>query len=143
MKTGAVVLMALVLAACSKSSTSSTSSNPTGPTTSDTTISFASQVQPIFSSNCALSGCHSGSGAQQGMNLAAGSAYAAIVNVPSREKSQFMRVLPSKSDSSYLYLKITGSSLISGARMPYNRPALSQSDIQTIQSWIDQGAKNN
>ncbi len=77
------------------------------------------------------------------MDLAAGSAYGAIVNVASREKPQFMRIAPSKSDSSYLYLKITGSSLISGARMPYNGGALSQSDIQTIQHWIDQGAKNN
>jgi hypothetical protein len=132
-------LIAIALASCSKSS----SNNPTGTSSSDTTVTLASQVQPIFTANCALSGCHAGSGAQQGMDLTAGNAYSNIVDVASREKPGYKRVDPSNPDSSYLYLKITGSNLISGARMPFNRGALSQSDIQTIQQWISQGAKNN
>lgn len=107
------------------------------------TVSFASQVQPIFSSNCALAGCHANSGAQQGMDLSSGNAYNNIVNRKSTEVSTLYRVEPSKSDSSYLYMKITGAAGITGARMPYLRGALSSSDMQTIKDWIDQGAKSN
>lgn len=140
MKIAVAALITVALASCSKSSSSS---NPSGPSSSDTTISFASQVQPIFTANCALSGCHAGSSPQQGQNLTAGDAYSYTVNITSHEEPAYKRVDPFNADSSYLYLKITGSPLISGVRMPYNKPALSQSDIQTIQQWINQGAKNN
>jgi len=140
MKAAFVMFSAIAFAACSGSSNNS---NPASPSGSDTTVSFASQVQPIFTANCALSGCHAGSAPQQGQNLSAGEAYANIVGVPSHEVSKYFRVDPLYPDSSYLYLKITGSPLISGVRMPYNKQALAQSDIQTIEKWIAQGAKNN
>lgn len=140
MKAGLIVLSAILLAACSKSS----SSNPMTTSSSDSgTVSFTGQVQPIFSSNCASSGCHAGPGAQQGMDLSSGNAYNSIVNKKSTEVSAFYRVEPSKSDSSYLYMKITGAAGITGARMPFQRGALGSSDMQTIKDWIDQGAKSN
>jgi hypothetical protein len=140
MKTGLFVLSAIFLAACSKSS----NNNPMTTNTADSAaVSFASQVQPIFTSNCALSGCHAGSGARQGMDLSSGNAYNNIVNKKSTEVSAFYLVDPSKSDSSYLYMKIMGASGTAGARMPYLRGALASADIEMIKSWIDQGAKNN
>ncbi|MGC8594416.1 MAG: hypothetical protein ACP5US_05550 [Candidatus Kryptoniota bacterium] len=117
-------------------------SQPSSPPTTQT-VSFQINVQPIFTANCATSGCHINPGAQQGLDLSTGNAYASIVNVPSHENHLYYRVKPSNSDSSYLYMKIIGAPGITGARMPYSRPQLSQTDIQTIQEWINQGAKNN
>ena len=139
MKKIAVILWALLFAACSKTS------NPTS--SSGGNISFSSQVQPIFTQNCALSGCHAGQITTPiAINeiLSAGQAYNNIVNVKSQENPSYFRVTPISSDSSYLYMKITGDSRIgSTARMPYGKAPLSNSDIQTIKSWIDQGAQNN
>lgn len=135
MKISAVILLAILFAACSKSS-----SNPATPSSGD--ISFSNQVQPIFSASCAIPGCHLGTSAQQGMDLSSGNAYNNIVNVKSIEVPSFYRVKPSSSDSSYLYMKITGASGISGVQMP-KTGSISQSQIQTIKDWIDQGAKNN
>ncbi len=140
MKIGAVVLMAFLFAACSKSSSNS---NPVTPPSGNSNVSFSSQVQPIFTANCAVSGCHAGPTPQQGQDLSAGHAYNNIVNVASAEKPSYMRVKPFSSDSSYLYLKITGAAGIAGVQMPNGRPPLSSSDIQTIKEWIDQGAQNN
>ena len=35
-------------------------------------VTLSDDVQPIFTSNCALSGCHAGTNPQQGMNLSVG-----------------------------------------------------------------------
>jgi len=48
--------------------------------------SFASNIQPIFTSNCALSGCHN-STAQAGLILLQGQAYANIVNIDCKQLS--------------------------------------------------------
>ena len=140
MTTGAVLLLAFAFSACSKSSSSSNPVSP--PATGNSSISFHSQIQPIFTANCAVSSCHAGPTPQQGMDLSSGKAYASIVNVKSIEVPTYYRVKPSYSDSSFLYFKITGNS-IAGIRMPYQRAPLSSSDIQTIKNWIDQGAQNN
>lgn len=129
-------MMAFVLAACSKSSNNS---NPTSPSPSDTTISFQSQVQPIFTKNCAVPGCHVVGGIAP-MSLQPGKAYGDIVNQPSIEQPPYVIVKPFDADSSYLYLKITGRA---GTRMPLNKAPLDSADIATIKTWIDQGAKNN
>lgn len=76
------------------------------------------------------------------MSLVAGKAYADIVNVLSIEVATYYIVKPFYPDSSYLYLKITGNP-IAGPRMPFLRPPLPDSLIQTIKSWILQGAKDN
>lgn len=135
-----LLLIAGFASGCSKGSLYP--SQPSSPPTSQT-VSFQTNVQPIFTANCAVSGCHTGPSPQRGLDLSAGNAYANIVNVKSQEIPYLYRVKPSNSDSSYLYMKITGASGITGARMPYLRPQLSQTDIQTVQSWINQGAKNN
>jgi hypothetical protein len=127
----------MLFAACSKTS------SPTLPSSSN--VSFSGQVQPIFTANCALSGCHAtAASATMDQNLSAGQAYSNIVNVASHEVPNYLRVKPFSSDSSYLYMKITGDSRIGNtAQMPFGRAPLSSSDIQTIKNWIDQGAQNN
>ncbi len=137
MKAAVIILSAFLFSACSKSSSNSTS--PSGGN-----VSFSSDVQKIFTTNCALSGCHATASTSAGnQNLSAGQAYNNIVNVKSYEVPSYVRVKPFSSDSSYLYMKITGASGISGAQMPYGKAPLQSSDIQTIKNWIDQGALNN
>lgn len=134
-----LALMAIALAACSKPY----NENPTSPSPLDSTgVSFSKQIQPIFTANCALSGCHAGANPQDGMSLETGKAYANIVNQPNIEYGNYLIVEPYYADSSYLYFKITGNP-IAGPRMPYGKSPLPDSLIQGIKDWINQGAKDN
>lgn len=101
-------------------------------------VDFDGQIQPIFSNNCAFSGCHAGASPQQGMNLSAGQAFNNIVNVPSSERPELLRVDPGDPDMSYLFMKITGAPGIVGSRMPLGRPPLSNADIALIEQWISE-----
>jgi len=109
-------------------------------------VCFERDIQPIFTANCALSGCHAGTSPQQGQNLSDGLAYQSIVNVPANERAGLMRVLPSQPDSSYLVHKVQGTQASvggSGGQMPLGGTPLSQSQIDLIRAWIAAGAKNN
>jgi hypothetical protein len=107
-------------------------------------VSFASDVQPIFTASCAtLSFCHTGSSPQEGMNLSAGMAYAAIVGVPSMEVPALDRVAPGDPANSYLVRKINGGPSILGSQMPLGGPFLSSAEIAVITNWVEQGAANN
>ncbi|MGD2135222.1 MAG: Ig-like domain-containing protein [Gemmatimonadales bacterium] len=110
-----------------------------------TELSFAQHVQPVFTNNCALSGCHAGASPAQGMNLSAGSAYGNIVNVQSAESS-LLRIEPLEPDSSYLIHKVQGTQASvggSGSQMPLGGPALSQETIDVLRAWVRNGAPNN
>ncbi len=105
--------------------------------------SFAQHVRPIFQSNCG--GCHDGGGSNLpgSMNLD-GNAYLAMVNVPSLQAASFMRIRPYDADSSYVYHKIkTTSTVRTLERMPDGGPYLSDATIDTIRTWITEGALNN
>jgi hypothetical protein len=94
----------------------------------------------IFNRSCALSGCHAGPGAQQGLNLSEGSARANLVNVPSNEVPSILRVSPGNPDDSYLVMKIEGASGIQGQRMPLNQTPLTSEEIALLRDWIEAGA---
>jgi hypothetical protein len=109
-------------------------------------VSFANEIQPIFTTSCALSGCHAGNSPQQGMNLSAGQAFANIVGVHSKEAPSLNRIEPGDPQKSYLWHKISGTQSTvggSGGRMPFGRAPLPDDQIAKIQQWIQQGAKNN
>jgi hypothetical protein len=117
---------------------------PTTSTTIPTAVSFSADVQPIFTMNCALPGCHTGATPAAGQDLSEGSAYASIVNVTSGECPSFKRVLPGAPDMSYLVFKIRGSGpCFSGGQMPFGRTPLSSAARRTIVAWIGEGAANN
>jgi CHRD domain len=106
-------------------------------------VSFAREIQPIFTANCS---CHSGRFASAGMNLAAGQAIANIVNVPSGEARGVDRIEPGDPQKSYLLHKLLGTQRTvggSGSRMPLGGKPLSDDQINKIRQWITQGAKNN
>jgi hypothetical protein len=109
----------------------------------DPPVSFATDVQPIFSTNCATSGCHSGSFPPGDLNLEPGQAYGNIVNVASSEVPALSRVLPGDASNSYLYQKITDAMGIVNQPMPFGSYPMPQPNIDAIESWIDQGALDN
>jgi hypothetical protein len=103
-------------------------------------------VQPVFSGNCAFSGCHAGASPAQGMNLGAGQTSSNVVNVASRELPTMNRVTPNQPDNSYLVHKIQGTHVDvggSGSRMPLGRSPLSRDEIDLIRAWIEGGARAN
>ncbi len=110
------------------------------------TPTLSADIQPIFTSSCALSGCHAGISPQQGMNLSAGISHANTVGVASNQ-SPLLRIMAGNPDSSYLVHKIQGTQgTVGGAgssRMPRGRSPLSQADIDRIRAWITAGALNN
>ena len=127
------MLSVLLFAACGKDKT-------TKPSTVKEDPSFGSDIQPVFTANCALSNCHASPG-QAGMVLSQSVAYVNTVNVNSTEVPSMMRVRPALPDSSYMILKLEGRQSV-GLRMPPTGP-VSTSTIQLIRNWITKGAQNN
>lgn len=105
----------------------------------DGAISYAGDIQPIFSASCASNDCHGGPEPALGLSLVAGSSYANIVDQPSLQRPDLRLVLPGEPDSSYLYLKLVGTAGIDGARMPFGG-TLPQASIDRIGDWIARGA---
>ena len=117
------------------------------------TVSFSSDIQPIFNEKCII--CHQpgGSGysftggANSGLDLKQGFSYSSLVNVSTFQASgvsPFLRVDPGNSANSYLYQKVYSGNPKDGGRMPLNGPPfLSGQQIQKIKTWIDSGAQNN
>lgn len=106
--------------------------------TSSTIPTFSSVQTSFFTPTCATAACHGGT---QSPALIAGQAYGNIVNVNSTFSAGKKIVLPGESDSSALYLRVSGTS--QGTQMPKGLPALSASDQNKIRDWIRAGAPNN
>ncbi|HMB93151.1 MAG TPA: hypothetical protein VKP65_20030 [Rhodothermales bacterium] len=113
------------------------------PPGSEPEPTLTSIQETIFDTNCALSGCHAGANAQQGMDLSAGQSFDSIVGVASRERPGLLRVNPGSPDDSYLVHKIQGNSDIVGQRMPLGGSPLSSDQINLIRTWITNGAQND
>lgn len=105
--------------------------------------SFATDIQPIFTANCAKAGCHLGPAPQQGLNLSEGNAYANLVGVATTECNNRTRVVAGDVSQSYIYNKITGVDLCTGSRMPKGQDPLPAEDIDAIRRWICNGAADN
>ena len=100
-------------------------------------VSYAADVQPIWSANCV--GCH-GAGGEGGLDLRASAGTAAIVSVTATSYTG-LRVVPGDPHSSVLYLKLEGDPR-TGNRMPFGG-ALSADELAIIHNWIAEGAANN
>ena len=95
-----------------------------------TTVSFSKDILPIFTKNCALSGCHSSGGQKPDLSL--DKAYNSLT-----AGKYLNTATPS---SSTLYLWLTGKEAIAMPMGAANNP----SNINALTlAWITQGAKNN
>jgi Planctomycete cytochrome C. len=110
---------------------------------------FSSIQRDIFNSTDsagrrACTTCHVGAQPSAGLNLSDATAYASLVNVPSRNKPGAIRVIPGDPTSSYIIQKIEGAPGIVGERMPRTGgPYLTPNQITIIRRWIELGAPNN
>ena len=96
------------------------------------TVSFSTQIQPIFTANCV--NCHNGS-VPSIPNLTAGNSFASLV------QSASPVVIAGSSATSRLFVRISTSTPLQ--QMPLGLPPLSDADQTLIQTWIDEGAQNN
>lgn len=99
---------------------------------------YEALIQPIFTSNCALGGCHAGANPQMGMSLEAGVSYANIVGVDSGESPGTPRIAAGDPAGSYLWQKL-GPAPAVGSQMPLGGE-LSAQDQARIEAWILAGA---
>jgi len=113
----------------------------TGPPP-DPNATFTRVQNEVFSGNCAIAGCHARLGAQQGMSLAAGTAYANTVRVPSKERPDLFRVSPGNPNGSYLVKKLRGDPDITGLKMP-DGGTLTPAQVQLVIDWVRRGAPND
>ncbi|MHA2620842.1 MAG: InlB B-repeat-containing protein [bacterium JZ-2024 1] len=110
------------------------------------TISYASDIQPLWENSQSGStpcvNCHGGSG---GLFLTppASASHAQLVNVTMNQFqcSSLKRVLPDDPQNSGLIKKLTGTSC--GSQMPQGGPPFSQALIDKIIAWIMAGAPLN
>lgn len=102
-----------------------------------------SEIQSnVFTPSCAVSGCHQGAGAPQGLQLDAINSYGLLVGIASSEVPAVLRVAAGDPDNSYLIQKLEGTASV-GAQMPLNQPALQQSVINIVRQWISDGATDD
>ncbi len=99
-----------------------------------------SEIQSnVFTPNCAISGCHAGAGAPQGLILDAANSYALLVGVASNEVPAVLRVAANDPDNSYLIQKLEGTAA-AGQQMPLNSAPLAQATIDIVRQWVIDGA---
>ncbi len=103
---------------------------------------FEQLIVPILDRHCVM--CHMVDGAQGELSLHP-QPYAALVGRASVQ-SDLLLGAPGDVEGSYLYHKMVGSHLRvggEGASMPYQRDLLETKDIDVIEQWIAQGARDN
>lgn len=137
-----VLLLSFTLWGCGGSSTEPNDGGNGGAVNDDP--SFAAEIQPILTANCAIPFCHDNNNSTgTGLVLTADSAYIKLVAVSSTEVPALERVDPGDAANSYLVHKIEGTQSV-GQRMPLGSSTpLSPDQIQLIRNWINQGAKDN
>jgi hypothetical protein len=100
------------------------------------------QIQAVvFTPTCTTATCHTGGVPAAGLNLQDGMSYANLVNVPSTQDANFMRVLPGDPGNSWLVRKLEGNAGIGLAMPPTGM--LPANQITAIRDWIAAGAPEN
>ena len=94
-------------------------------------IDYNTQIKPILNKNCIS--CHGGVKKQGGYSLLFQE------EAFGKGKSGKIGIVPGDADASELYQRLITDD--TEERMPHEKAALSKEEINTIKSWIDQGAK--
>lgn len=107
-------------------------------------VSFADDVQPIFTASCASKGCHDdrpgGPGGGVSLDLTEGNSYSSLVEETTPCGPV---VVPGDPAGSLLIGKLTGNEVCSGSQMPKGADPLDLALIETMAAWICQGALDN
>ena len=103
--------------------------------------SLSQDLQPVFDNRCASLQCH-GDAELAGLSLVDGETYGELVLTESTIEPEYLRVLPSAPDSSYLVIKVEGEQS-EGSIMPPTGGPLDSDTIQLIRNWILSGAVDN
>jgi hypothetical protein len=122
-----ICMLALIGAGIGCAKTTTVVVNP--GTEIKTAVSFSKDIIPIFSTNCALSGCHVTGGHVP--NLEPANAYQSLITGG--------YVKAGDPDNSVIMLWLTGKK---SPAMPLGKGP-QQDIIAEVYAWIDQGAKNN
>lgn len=136
----ASLIASVLLAACASGGGDGGAGGGGGGGSGDPPIveaTFESIQDNVFTPICVT--CHVGAGAPQGLRLEEGMSHAMLVNVPSVEVPELLRVEPGNPDDSYLIQKIEGTADV-GGRMPLGGEPLPQATIDAIRQWITDGA---
>ena len=138
-----LTILAMFAAGCGGGSGGGGSVSPPPPPPPPPSPPFGanfSEIQSnVFTPTCAVSGCHTGAGAPQGLRLDETTSYALLVNVASTQNGTLLRVDPGDPDNSYLIQKLEGNASV-GGQMPLDRTPLAQATIDVIRQWITDGA---
>jgi predicted phage tail protein len=131
-----------VVRAQDEAGNSDTNTNEKMARTGTSSVSFKTDVLPIFAAACA--GCH---GTAAGLDLSDMAAHGALVNMASTQCATDKRVLPAEPDKSYLMWKLKGAAptgaCYKGVQMPKGGTPLSMAQLATVTDWIAAGAPNN
>jgi len=101
---------------------------------------FSELQKNIFTTSCAISGCHTQPNPQRNLDLSEGKAYSNLINVQSEHFPNLKRVLPGNYEQSVLYIAVSYTS--NQLQMPPTGK-LGQYLIDSLGAWIDKGALNN
>jgi hypothetical protein len=96
------------------------------------TISFSKDIQPIFTNNCAIPNCHSGTSPEGNLNLESMLAY-----------SQITQPRKGYLDTKEPTYSLLYNSLTSPANLMPPTGKMVDCKIDLIVKWMGQGAKNN
>jgi hypothetical protein len=97
------------------------------------TMSLSADIQPIFTANCSLGGCHDGNNYDP--DLRDGFSHTSMFNLPGCIDTL-------DAESSDLYVRINAQAGDPGF-MPDGGNRLTQTDINKVLLWIQQGARDN
>jgi mono/diheme cytochrome c family protein len=100
----------------------------TQPAVEGATVSFTSDILPIFQSRCI--GCHGGERTQEGLDL---KTHASLL----AGSSNGLVVTPGDAANSLLV------ELVATQKMPKRGPKLTPDQVQLITDWVNQGALDN
>jgi hypothetical protein len=97
----------------------------------------AAAVKSLLVTTCGVAGCHIPASDAGGLSISNDNQwFVDLVNVPASPAGQ-IRVIPGNALDSYLIKKLRGSPGISGSQMPLGGDPLLESQIETIENWID------
>lgn len=146
----AVALSAMVVVGCAGGGGDDDDDAATTQTPACTPLSnsnLSTLQSAIFTPQCALPSCHSASVMAGALDLSsAATSHAEMVGVLAAgtfNSNNLDIVSPGNAAGSFLYLKVTGATGISGNPMPDTGQTLCAEKIDAIEAWIDAGAANN